>query len=276
MKKIALVLLALGFAGFAHAGTISSFPITTTPLATSPITGTTVTTTGSAPYLAAYNTSDPVGMANGWISVISGTNSLDYYSSGAWYSLTPWSSTPTFSNVGVGAAPNAALINVAGSDQDAQLYTSAAPTSATSGRSLLVGVVADSYARGVLYSSGVLGIGPGTGTRDVFLGRSAAGTLTVGGAYDLSGTGSLTVSGTLIAGVSTPTKLTTIAPIGTTVITNGAMTTNLTGWSGANWAWNAANGGEALHTSGSTTALSSSNNVVGGQDYIVTYTVNYV
>jgi len=65
MKKIALVLLALGFAGFAHAGTISSFPITTTPLATSPITGTTVTTTGSAPYLAAYNTSDPVGMANG-------------------------------------------------------------------------------------------------------------------------------------------------------------------------------------------------------------------
>lgn len=73
----------------------------------------------------------------------------------------------------------------------------------------------------------------------------------------------------------TGTKVTTIAPAAASLLTNGAMTTDLTGWSGANWAWNAANGGEALHTAGATTALSSADNVVSGQSYLVTYTVHY-
>jgi len=48
---------------------------------------------------------------------------------------------------------------------------------------------------------------------------------------------------------------------------------SLTGWSGANWAYNAANGGEALHTTTVTTALTSTYSCVNGQSYLATYTV---
>lgn len=42
---------------------------------------------------------------------------------------------------------------------------------------------------------------------------------------------------------------------GANIVTNGTFTTDLTGWSGANWAWNAGSGGKALHSAGATTAL---------------------
>lgn len=57
------------------------------------------------------------------------------------------------------------------------------------------------------------------------------------------------------------------------LLTNGAMTSNITGWSGASWAWASGYGGCALHTIGATTALSSSNAVVIGTPYLITYTV---
>ena len=78
-------------------------------------------------------------------------------------------------------------------------------------------------------------------------------------------------------GNSAPSKLSTTAPLAASLLSNGAMTANITGWSGTNWAYNAANGGEALHTAGTgnTTALSSANALVSGQSYLITYTVQF-
>ena len=62
---------------------------------------------------------------------------------------------------------------------------------------------------------------------------------------------------------------------GASILTNGSMASNIIGWTGANWAYNSANGGEALHTTGATTALSSSNAVSSGTQYFIAYTVQY-
>jgi hypothetical protein len=76
---------------------------------------------------------------------------------------------------------------------------------------------------------------------------------------------------------STWLKQTTTAPLAGSLLTNGAMISNITGWTGAHWAYSSANGGEALHTAGSgyTAALSSANAVVSGQSYVVAYAVQY-
>jgi hypothetical protein len=72
-------------------------------------------------------------------------------------------------------------------------------------------------------------------------------------------------------------KVTTKAPLIAATLTNGSMAANITGWTGANWAYNAANNGEALHTAGTgnTTALTSGSALVAGQSYVITYTVQF-
>ena len=58
---------------------------------------------------------------------------------------------------------------------------------------------------------------------------------------------------------------------GSELVTNGSFTSNLTGWSGANWAWSS---GAALHTAGATTPLTQSGTTATqGVTYKVTYTV---
>lgn len=74
--------------------------------------------------------------------------------------------------------------------------------------------------------------------------------------------------------VQTP-KITTTPALLASILTNGTMTSNISGWSGANWAWNAANGGEALHTAVATTALTGTGSPVVGTSYLVTYTVKF-
>ena len=66
-----------------------------------------------------------------------------------------------------------------------------------------------------------------------------------------------------------------LAPPAASMTTNGSMASNITGWSGANWAWNSANSGEALHTTGATTALTGTDTYVIGRTYLVTYNVYY-
>ncbi len=99
-----------------------------------------------------------------------------------------------------------------------------------------------------------------------------------------AGTGMWTFDGALIGPVSINAgqvkgtlEVATTAPLASSLVTNGAMTTNITGWTGTHWAYNAANGGEALHTAGTgfTTALASANALVSGQSYAITYTVQY-
>jgi hypothetical protein len=59
--------------------------------------------------------------------------------------------------------------------------------------------------------------------------------------------------------------------LGPELIVNGDFATDLTGWSGANWAWSA---GTALHTAGSTGALSqASRPAIVGKKYKITYMI---
>ena len=99
----------------------------------------------------------------------------------------------------------------------------------------------------------------------------------IGGSTPLAGaftTLRATGAGTYTGAVAfNGTKISTTAPLAASMTTNGAMTSNITGWTGANWAWNAANGGEALHTTGATTALTGTDTYVSGQSYLVTYHV---
>lgn len=57
----------------------------------------------------------------------------------------------------------------------------------------------------------------------------------------------------------------------TDIVTNGTFTTDLTGWTGTNWAQSA---GTALHTVGSTAALTQSLTIVDGLTYRVRFTVS--
>ncbi len=58
--------------------------------------------------------------------------------------------------------------------------------------------------------------------------------------------------------------------LGSELVTNGNFTTDLTGWSGANWSWSA---GVALHSAGSTADLTQSLVPTIGDTYKVTFTV---
>ncbi len=92
--------------------------------------------------------------------------------------------------------------------------------------------------------------------------------------FDSALIGPVSVSAGQAKGTS---ELSTTAPLAASLLTNGAMTSNITGWTGTHWAYNAANGGEALHTAGTgyTTALASANALVSGQSYAITYTVQF-
>jgi hypothetical protein len=62
--------------------------------------------------------------------------------------------------------------------------------------------------------------------------------------------------------------------LGTNIVTNGTFTSDITGWSGTNWAYSALNGGQALHTAGTTDALTEAAiTVIAGQSYILGYTI---
>lgn len=100
--------------------------------------------------------------------------------------------------------------------------------------------------------------GCGIGYRPSSLG-SSGGTLT----------GPLTVAGT---GTFTGTGPDT-APLSSELATNPDFTSDLTGWSGTNWAWNAASGGVARHTAGSVASLTQNISVTNGTIYQITITI---
>jgi len=69
------------------------------------------------------------------------------------------------------------------------------PSSSTNGLALSVGVTGEPYVRTNFYSNGQIGFGPGSATRDVFIGRTSSNTIGITGAYDGTGTGNFYVSG---------------------------------------------------------------------------------
>jgi hypothetical protein len=100
---------------------------------------------------------------------------------------------------------------------------------------------------------------------------------------DQAGTGTWSfdaadVTGAIATASINTRKLSTTGLLGTSLVTNGSMAANITGWTGSHWAWSPLNGGMALHTasSGYTAALTqSAATVVSGQPYVITYTVQY-
>jgi len=70
------------------------------------------------------------------------------------------------------------------------------------------------------------------------------------------------------AGAADPTT----APLGAELVTNGAFTTDLSGWTvGANWGWNA---GTALHTAGSVETLAQNISVTNATTYQVEFKIS--
>jgi hypothetical protein len=95
--------------------------------------------------------------------------------------------------------------NVVSSDAGFIVVTNL-PTDSTTGRAFTIGAPGEGYTRINFYSNGFMGMGSGGATRDVFIGRSAANTLRIGGAYDGSGTGNLIVNGNVGIGTTTPDR----------------------------------------------------------------------
>lgn len=58
--------------------------------------------------------------------------------------------------------------------------------------------------------------------------------------------------------------------LGSELVTNGTFTSDLTGWSGTNWSYSS---GTALHTAGSTAALTQNISVTSGASYQVSFTI---
>jgi hypothetical protein len=79
------------------------------------------------------------------------------------------------------------------------------PTSAVSGRAFAVGVTGENNVRTLFYSNGFIGFGPGSSTRDTFIGRSDTNTLRIGSSYDGTGNGNLIVNGNIGIGTTSPT-----------------------------------------------------------------------
>ena len=72
-------------------------------------------------------------------------------------------------------------------------------TSSLTGRVMQFGVLGESFARNMIYSSGVIGWGSGSSTRDIFMGRSATGTLRIGNQYNTTGPANLIVNNNITA-----------------------------------------------------------------------------
>ena len=65
-----------------------------------------------------------------------------------------------------------------------------------------------------------------------------------------------------------------LTTLGDTIVTNGDMAgATIAPWTGTDWAYNAANGGEALCTAGGTNALAQAAPAIVGQAYKITYTL---
>jgi hypothetical protein len=118
--------------------------------------------------------------------------------------------------------------NVVSSDAGFIVVTNL-PTDSTTGRAFTIGAPGEGYTRINFYSNGFMGMGSGGATRDVFIGRSAANTLRIGGAYDGSGTGNLIVNGNVGIGTTSPSELLHVVKSHseTNVVLAGAFTT---GW----------------------------------------------
>lgn len=88
-------------------------------------------------------------------------------------------------------------------------------------------------------------------------------------------------SGTAILNVDTTNKAVSIgatglqstALLGSELTTNGGFTTDLTGWTGTNWAWEAGADGQARHTAGATTALAQNITAASGTTYHIVLTM---
>jgi hypothetical protein len=66
-----------------------------------------------------------------------------------------------------------------------------------------------------------------------------------------------------------------LTPLGSDVLTNGAFTTDLSGWTvGAGWAWSAGADGQADHATGNVATLSQNVAVANGTIYVLDYTIS--
>ena len=131
-------------------------------------------------------------------------------------------------NVGIGTTSPASLLNVNGNaligsatkpfTEDFKLQVKGTtngfvvqtdlPSGSTTGLAFSIGATGETYVRTNFYSNGYIGFGSGNATRDVFLGRVAANTIGIVGAYDGTGTGNLTITGNVGIGTTSPgTKL---------------------------------------------------------------------
>ncbi len=114
-------------------------------------------------------------------------------------------STGGIVNVGNTANTPAISVNMSGVDSTggALVFTGMASTTGSSaGRGLAMTVNGEAFSRGMWYSNGALGIGPGFGTRDVFLERGTTSQFAIDSNL-AGGAANLVVSGKLGVGIGT-------------------------------------------------------------------------
>ncbi|KKQ21087.1 MAG: hypothetical protein US34_C0001G0004 [Candidatus Nomurabacteria bacterium GW2011_GWC2_36_9] len=133
------------------------------------------------------------------------------------------------------------------------------PSSSTNGLALSVGVTGEPYVRTNFYSNGQIGFGPGSATRDVFIGRTSSNTIGITGAYDGTGTGNFYVSGN-VQGLAV-----------NDLPTYSAEFLSGSGWTSTDWTGDFATGW--THTVGNTSVLSQSTAAVNATKYQIAYTV---
>lgn len=76
-------------------------------------------------------------------------------------------------------------------------------TTTANGKAFSIRVNSETYARGLFYTDGSIGMGPGTSTRDVFLSRSGANTLRISSDRN-TGSGNLQVTGRVAVATTAP------------------------------------------------------------------------
>src|SRR3989339_1064193 len=146
------------------------------------------------------------------------------------------------------------------------------PSSSTNGLALSVGVTGEPYVRTNFYSNGQIGFGPGSATRDVFIGRTSSNTIGITGAYDGTGTGNFYVSGNVGIGTTAPTGKLDVQGLAVNDLpTYSAEFLSGSGWTSTDWTGDFATGW--THTVGNTSVLSQSTAAVNATKYQIAYTV---
>lgn len=171
---------------------------------------------GSKKSLSDYFSAVVAGTADSRELGVAGSDGqIQYNNGGAEGGAAQFYYNDLYGRVGIGTATPAEMLNVTGnvliggttklhgglyslsitSSDTAAAYVVDLPTDTLSGRAFGFGATGESYIRGIFYSNGFIGLGPGYMTRDTFFGRSTANTIRIGSNYDGSGAGNLIVNG---------------------------------------------------------------------------------